>query len=61
VCDLTYLWFLLDHKFFGLKFIKELYATDVDFKDPYENCREERMWDKYVLQDGLLYHANKVV
>jgi hypothetical protein len=30
----------LDHKFFGLDSIKELYAMDVDFKDAYENCRE---------------------
>jgi hypothetical protein len=33
----------LDHNFFGLESIKELYATDVDFKDTYENCREGRM------------------
>jgi hypothetical protein len=33
----------LDHKFFDLESIKELYATDVDFKDAYENCREVRM------------------
>jgi hypothetical protein len=50
----------LDHKFFGLKSIKELYATDVDFKDAYENCREGRTWNKYLLLDGLLYHANKL-
>jgi hypothetical protein len=25
----------LDHKIFGLESIKELYATDVDFKDAY--------------------------
>jgi hypothetical protein len=50
----------LNHKIFGLEFIKELYATDVDFKDAYENCREGRTWNKYVLQDGLLYHANKL-
>jgi hypothetical protein len=37
-----------------------LYATDVEFKDAYENCREERTWNKYVLQDGLLYRANKL-
>jgi hypothetical protein len=29
----------LNHKIFGLESIKELYATDVDFKDAYENCR----------------------
>jgi hypothetical protein len=50
----------LDHNFFGLEFIKELYATDVDFKDAYANCREGRTWNKYVLQDGLLYRANKL-
>jgi hypothetical protein len=33
----------LDYKFFGLEPIKELYATDVDFKDAYENCREGSM------------------
>jgi hypothetical protein len=50
----------LDHKIFGLESIKELYATDIDFKDAYENCRERRTWNKYVLQDGLLYRANKL-
>jgi hypothetical protein len=33
----------IDHKFFGLESIKELYATNVDFKDAYENCRGENM------------------
>jgi hypothetical protein len=32
----------LDHKFFALESIKELYATDIDFKDAYGNCREGR-------------------
>jgi hypothetical protein len=50
----------LDHKIFGLKSIKELYATDIDFKDAYENCREGRTWNKYVLQNGLLYRAVKL-
>jgi hypothetical protein len=50
----------LDHKFFGLESFKELYATDIDFKDAYNNCREGRMSNKYVLQDGLLYRANKL-
>jgi hypothetical protein len=49
-----------DHKIFSLESIKELYAMDVDFKDAYENCREGRTWNKYVLQDGLLYRANKL-
>jgi hypothetical protein len=49
----------LDHKFFGLESIKELYVIDFDFNDAYENCQEGRTWNKYVLHDGLLYHANK--
>jgi hypothetical protein len=49
-----------DHKYFGLESIKELYVTDFDFKDAYENCREGRTWNKYVLHDGLLYRANKL-
>jgi hypothetical protein len=50
----------LDHKFFGMESIKELYTTNFDIKDGYENCREGRTWKKYVLHDGLLYRANKV-
>jgi hypothetical protein len=50
----------LDHKCAGLGSIKELYATDFDFKDAYENCSEGRTWNKYVLHDGLLYRANKL-
>jgi hypothetical protein len=51
----------LDHKNFGLESIKELYATYFDFKDAYENCREGRTWNKYVLHDSLLYRATSFV
>jgi hypothetical protein len=50
----------LDHKFFGLESLNELYDTDFDFKDVYENCRKGRTWNKYVMYDSLLYHANKL-
>jgi hypothetical protein len=50
----------LDHKNFGLESVTELYATDFNFKDAYENCREGRTWNKYVLHDGLWYRANKL-
>jgi hypothetical protein len=50
----------IDHKFFGIESIKKLYAMDVDFKDTYENYREGRTWNKYVLQDDLLYRTNKL-
>jgi hypothetical protein len=43
-----------------LELLKELYATDFDFKDAYENCREGRIYNKHVLHDDLLYHANKL-
>jgi hypothetical protein len=50
----------LDYKIFGLETLKELYATDLDSKDAYENCRQERTWQKFVIHDGLLYHASKL-
>jgi hypothetical protein len=50
----------LDHKIFSLESIKEVYSTDFEFKDVYDNCREGRTWNKYVLHDGLLYRANKL-
>ncbi|WVZ97430.1 hypothetical protein U9M48_042970, partial [Paspalum notatum var. saurae] len=45
----------LDHRIFGLETIKGLYAADFDFKEAFENCREGRTWNKYVLNDGLLF------
>src|SRR5438128_7671754 len=50
----------LDHKIFGLETIKGFYATDLDFKDAFVNCREGRTWQKFFLRDGLLYRANKL-
>ncbi len=50
----------LNHKIFGLETINELYAADLDFIDAFENCREGRTWQKFVLREGLLYRANKL-
>jgi hypothetical protein len=50
----------LDYKIFGLETLKDLYATDLDFKDAYENCREGRPWQKFVIHDGLFYRASKL-
>jgi hypothetical protein len=50
----------LNHKIFGLETIKGLYDADLYFKDAFENCIEERMWQKLVLHESVLYHANKV-
>jgi hypothetical protein len=43
-----------------LESIKELYVTDFDFNDAYDNYTEGRTWNKYMLHDGLLYYANKL-
>jgi hypothetical protein len=50
----------LDYKIFALETLKELYATNLDFKDAYKNCREGRTWQKFVIHDDLLYHASKL-
>jgi hypothetical protein len=50
----------LDFKILSLEGLKELYATDVDFKEIYDKCKEERCWDKYVMNDDYLFRANKL-
>ena len=47
----------LDCRIFGLESIKEQYALDPDFKDVLLNCREGRTWNKFVINDGLLFRA----
>ena len=32
----------LDHKIFGLETIKDLYATDLDFKEAFARCKDVR-------------------
>ena len=50
----------LDHKIFSLETIKELYAIDLDFKEMLEHYKEGKIWNKYVLNEGFLYRANKL-
>ena len=50
----------LDYKIFGLETIKDQYAHDVDFKDVLQNCKEGRTWNKFVVTDGFVFHANKL-
>jgi hypothetical protein len=33
---------------------------DAEFKDVLQNCRDGRTWDKFVLNDGFMFHANKL-
>ena len=48
----------LDCRIFGLESIKGQYAGDVDFKDAFVDCTVGRTWNKFVINDGLLFRAN---
>ncbi|WVZ93815.1 hypothetical protein U9M48_039770 [Paspalum notatum var. saurae] len=50
----------LDHRIFGLESIKEQYAYDEDFKDIMLHCKEGRTWDKYMINDGFVFRANRL-
>jgi hypothetical protein len=50
----------LDFKMFGLETIKEQYVNDADFKDVLQHCIEGRTWNKFVLNDGFVFCANKL-
>jgi hypothetical protein len=50
----------LDFKIFGLETIKEQYMNDADFKDVLQHCLEGRTWNKFILNDGFVFRANKL-
>ena len=50
----------LDCRIFGLESIKGQYELDAAFKDVILNCKEGRAWNKYVLNDGYLFRANRL-
>ena len=50
----------LDCRIFGLQSIKEQYALDPDFKNVLLNCREGRTWNKFMINDGFLFRANRL-
>jgi hypothetical protein len=33
---------------------------DAEFKDVLQNCRDGRTWNKFILNDGFLFRANKL-
>ena len=47
-------------KIFGLETIKDQYVHDADFKDVLQNCKEGRTWNKFVVNDGFVFRANKL-
>jgi hypothetical protein len=50
----------LDFKIFGLQTAKDLYVDDTYFKDVFAHCVNAKPWGKFHLQDGFLFHANKL-
>ena len=50
----------LDYRIFGLESIKEQYALDPDFKEVLLNCKEGRTWNKFVINDGFVFRANRI-
>jgi hypothetical protein len=50
----------LDCRIFGLETIKGQYAFDDDFKEVALNCKEGHTWNKFVLNDGYLFRANRL-
>jgi hypothetical protein len=50
----------LEFKFFGLETIKEQYLHDVEFQDVLQNCRDGRIWNKFILSDRFVFHASKL-
>ncbi|WVZ84536.1 hypothetical protein U9M48_031562, partial [Paspalum notatum var. saurae] len=50
----------LDFKIFGLQTVKDQYVDDADFKDILAHCMNGKPWGKFHMQDGFLFHANKL-
>jgi len=50
----------LDCRIFGLESIKDQYVLDLDFKDVLLNCKEGRTWNKFVINDGFVFRANRL-
>jgi hypothetical protein len=44
----------------GLESIKEQYALDPDFRDVLLNCNEGCTWNKFVVNDGFVFRANRL-
>ena len=58
--DVTPCYLNLTSIFFGLETIKQQYVHDAEFKDVLLNCKEGRTWNKFVLNDGFVFRANKL-
>jgi len=43
---------------FGHESIKEQYALDPDFKEELLDCKEERTWNVFVINNGFVFRTN---
>jgi hypothetical protein len=50
----------LDCKIFGLDTVKTQYVNDADFKDVLLHCKDGKAWNKFVVNDGFVFRANKL-
>ena len=50
----------LDAKILGLENIKDLYAIDSFFAEPFAKCCDGKGWEKFHLYDGFFIRANKL-
>jgi hypothetical protein len=50
----------LDYKIFGLETIKDQYVHDGDFKDVLPHCKDGKIWNKFIFNDGFVFRANKL-
>jgi transposase InsO family protein len=50
----------LDCKIFGLDTIKTQYVNDADFKDVLLHCKDGKAWNKFIVNDGFVFRANKL-
>jgi hypothetical protein len=50
----------LDAKILGLESIKDLYAIDSYFAEPFLKCGDGKGWKKFHEHDGFLFRANKL-
>lgn len=50
----------LEVKVPGLESLKDLYASNHEFSEPYSKCKDGKGWDKFHIHDGFLFRANKL-
>jgi len=50
----------LEVKVLGLESLKDLHNNDAEFSQPYNHCKDGKGWEKYHIDDGFLFIANKL-